>query len=218
MQFGRCYEEFEVGALYKHWPGRTITEYDDTLFCMLTMNHNPLHIDANYTENTRYKQRLVAGPLIFSIALGMSVAYVSGNAVANLEFEYVKHLAPTFHGDTIYAETKVLDKRLTSSKPDIGIVTVETIAYNQRGETVLSFKRRVMIPTKAHYAEQQRAWEEKIESPATMLDYLQYLSVADGEKAKRELGFSPAYTTREALLDFASAQHLRDVRLLSEAA
>ena len=162
MQFGRCYEEFEIGALYKHWPGRTITEYDDTLFCMLTMNHNPLHIDANYTENTRYKQRLVAGPLIFSIALGMSVADVSGNAVANLEFEYVKHLAPTFHGDTIYAETKVLDKRLTSSKPDIGIVTVETIAYNQRGETVLSFKRRVMIPTKAHYAEQQRAWEEKM--------------------------------------------------------
>jgi acyl dehydratase len=162
MQFGRCYEEFEVGALYKHWPGRTITEYDDTLFCMLTMNHNPLHIDANYTENTRYKQRLVAGPLIFSIALGMSVADVSGNAVANLEFEYVKHLGPTFHGDTIYAETKVLDKRLTSSKPDIGIVTVETIAYNQRGETILSFKRRVMIPTVAHFEVQQRAWEEKM--------------------------------------------------------
>ena len=137
MQFGRCYEEFEVGALYKHWPGRTITEYDDTLFCMLTMNHNPLHIDANYTENTRYKQRLVAGPLIFSIALGMSVADVSGNAVANLEFENVNGLAPTFHGDTIYAETKVLDKRLTSSKPEIGIVTVETIAYNQRGQTAL---------------------------------------------------------------------------------
>jgi len=162
MQFGRCYEEFEVGALYKHWPGRTITEYDDTLFCMLTMNHNPLHIDANYSENTRYKQRLVAGPLIFSIALGMSVADVSGNAVANLEFENVKHLGPTFHGDTIYAETRVLDKRLTGSKPDIGIVAVETIAYNQRGQTILSFKRRVMIPTKAHFEEQQRAWEEKM--------------------------------------------------------
>jgi acyl dehydratase len=162
MQFGRCYEEFEVGALYKHWPGRTITEYDDTLFCMLTMNHNPLHIDANYTENTRYKQRLVAGPLIFSIALGMSVADVSGNAIANLEFENVKHLGPTFHGDTIYAETKVLDKKLTSGNPNIGIVAVETIAYNQRGETVLSFTRRVMIPNKAHYAEQQRLWEEKM--------------------------------------------------------
>jgi acyl dehydratase len=78
MQFGRCYEEFEVGALYKHWPGRTITESDDMLFCMLTMNHNPLHIDANYTENTEFKQPLVAGPLVFSIALGMSVGDVSG--------------------------------------------------------------------------------------------------------------------------------------------
>jgi len=162
MQFGRCYEEFEIGALYKHWPGRTITEYDDTLFCMLTMNHNPLHIDANYAESTQHKQPLVAGPLIFSIALGMSVADVSGKAIANLEFEYVKHHAPTFHGDTIYAETTVLDKKLSASKPDRGIVTVETIAYNQRGETVLSFKRRVMVPTREHDEARQRAWEEKI--------------------------------------------------------
>ena len=162
MQFGRCYEEFEVGALYKHWPGRTITESDDMLFCMLTMNHNPLHIDANYTENTEFKQPLVAGPLVFSIALGMSVGDVSGKAIANLEFEYVRHLGPTFHGDTIYAETKVLDKKLSTSKPDRGVVTVETIAYNQRGETVLSFKRRVMVPTKASDEAWQRAWEEKM--------------------------------------------------------
>ena len=159
MQFGRCYEEFEAGALYKHWPGRTITEYDDTLFCMLTMNHNPLHIDANYAENTRYKQRLVAGPLIFSIALGMSVPDVSGNAVANLEFENVKHLAPTFHGDTIYAETRVLDKKLSSTKPDRGVITVETIAYNQRGERVLSFRRRVLVPTKEFDEARQQVWD-----------------------------------------------------------
>ena len=162
MQFGRCYEEFEVGALYKHWPGRTITEYDDTLFCMLTMNHNPLHIDANYAENTQHKQRLVAGPLIFSIALGMSVGDVSGKAIANLEFEYVKHLAPTFNGDTIYAETTVLDKKLSTSKSDRGIVTVETLTYNQRGETVLSFKRRVLVPTREHDEARQRVWEEKL--------------------------------------------------------
>ncbi len=92
MQFGRCFEEFEVGAVYKHWPGRTITEYDDTLFSMLTMNHNPLHIDAYYAEATQFKRRLVVGPLIFSIALGMSVPDVSGKAIANLEFENVKHL------------------------------------------------------------------------------------------------------------------------------
>ncbi len=163
MQFGRCYEEFEVGDVYKHWPGRTITEYDDTLFSMLTMNHNPLHIDANYAEDTQHGQCLVVGPLIFSIALGMSVPDVSGKAIANLEFEYVRHLAPTFHGDTIYAETKVLDKQLSRSKPDRGIVTVETIAYNQRGENVLSFKRSVMVPTRAHDEARQRVFQEKMD-------------------------------------------------------
>lgn len=162
MQFGRTYEEFEIGAVYKHWPGRTITEYDDTLFCMLTMNHNPLHIDANYAEGTQFKQRLVVGPLIFSVVLGMTVEDVSGKAIANLEFEQVKHLGPTFHGDTIYAETTVLDKKLSSSKLDRGIVTVETIGYNQRGENVLSFKRRVMVPTQAYDAQQQREWDEKM--------------------------------------------------------
>jgi acyl dehydratase len=159
MQYGRCFEEFEIGDVYKHWPGRTITEYDDTLFSMLTMNSNPLHIDAFYSETTQHKQRLVVGPLIFSIALGMSVADVSGKAIANLEFETVKHLAPTFHGDTIYAETRVLDKRISSTKPDRGVITVETIAYNQRGEKVLSFRRRVLVPTKKFDEARQHAWD-----------------------------------------------------------
>ncbi len=162
MQFGRTFEEFELGAVYKHWPGRTITEYDDTLFCMLTMNHHPLHIDANYAAETQFKQRVVVGSLVFSIVLGMTVEDVSGKAIANLEFEQVKHRAPTFHGDTVYAETKVLAKKLSSSKPDRGVVTVETLAYNQRGETVLSFKRRVMVPTAAYDTEQQHAWNEKM--------------------------------------------------------
>src|SRR6185312_8162363 len=162
MQFGRVFEEFEIGAIYKHWPGRTITEYDDTLFCMLTMNHHPLHIDANYAEDTPFKQRLVVGTLVFSIVLGMTVEDVSGKAIANLEFENVKHVGPTFHGDTIYAETTVLDKKLSSSRPDRGIVTVETSAYNQRGETVLTFKRRVMVPTKEYDEIQRHNWEEKM--------------------------------------------------------
>jgi acyl dehydratase len=92
----------------------------------------------------------------------MSVQDVSGKAIANLEFESVRHLGPTFHGDTIYAETRVLDKKLSSSKPDRGVVTVESIAYNQRGETVLSFKRRVLIPTRAYDAQQQQAWDERM--------------------------------------------------------
>jgi acyl dehydratase len=162
MQFGRVYEEFEIGAIYKHWPGRTITEYDDTLFSMLTMNHHPLHIDGNYAEGTQHHQRLVVGSLIFSIALGMSVPDVSGKAIANLEFENVKHLGPTFHGDTIYAETTVLDKRMSQSKTDRGIVTVETIAHNQRGENILSFKRRVLVPTRAVDEAWQQSWDEKM--------------------------------------------------------
>ncbi|MGH2493774.1 MAG: MaoC family dehydratase [Ktedonobacteraceae bacterium] len=161
MQFGRCFEDFEIGAIYKHWPGRTITEYDDTLFSMLTMNHHPLHIDAFYAETTQFKQRLVVGPFILSVVLGMTVKDVSGKGV-NLELENVKHIGPTFHGDTIYAETTVLDKRQSSSKPDRGIVTVETIAYNQRGETILSFKRRVMVPTRAADEAWQQEWDEKM--------------------------------------------------------
>jgi acyl dehydratase len=128
MQFGRCYEEFEIGAIYKHWPGRTISEADDTLFCMLTMNHHPLHIDAFYAELTQFKQRVVVGSLVFSVVLGMTVEDVSGKAIANLEFENVKHLAPMFHGDTVYAETRVLEKHLTSTNPDRGIVPVESLA------------------------------------------------------------------------------------------
>lgn len=162
MPFGRTFEEFEVGAVYKHWPGRTITEYDDMLFCMLTMNHHPLHIDANYAEGSQFRQRLVVGPLVLSVVLGMTVADVSGKAIANLEFEQVKHVGPTFHGDTIYAETTVLDKKISSSKPNRGVVTVETLAFNQRGETVLTFKRRVMVPTEAYDAAQRQAWEEKM--------------------------------------------------------
>lgn len=163
MQFGRCYEEFEIGAIYKHWPGRTITEYDDTLFCMLTMNHHPLHIDANYAETTQFKQRLVVGPLIFSIVVGMTVEDVSGKAIANLEFENVKHLGPTFHGDTIYAETTVLAKRLSASNPDRGIVTVKTVATNQRGEPILSFKRHVLVPTLVLDEAQRQAWDAKMQ-------------------------------------------------------
>ena len=162
MQFGRTFEEFEIGAIYKHWPGRTITEYDDTLFSMLTMNHNPLHIDGYYAEQTQHGQRLVVGALIFSIVLGMSVPDVSGKAIANLEFESVKHLAPTFHGDTIYAESRVLDKKMSSSKPDRGVITVESVAYNQRGEMILSYKRRVLVPTREADAAWQRAWDEKM--------------------------------------------------------
>ena len=146
MHFGRYLEEFEVGDVYKHWPGRTITESDDMLFCMLTMNHHPLHIDANYGASTQFGRNVVVGNLVVDIALGMSVRDVSGKAIANLGFDKIEFLAPTFHGDTIYAETTVLDVRESESKPDRGVVTVETKATNQRGETVMRFRRSVLVP------------------------------------------------------------------------
>lgn len=145
-RFGPYYEDLEPGQVYRHWPGRTITEYDDTLFCMITMNHNPLHIDAHYAAQSQHGQRLVVGTLVFSIVVGMSVPDISGRCIANLEYENIRHLGPTFHGDTIYAETTVLDKWESQSKGDRGIVYVETRGFNQRGETVLTFRRKVLLP------------------------------------------------------------------------
>lgn len=152
MKFGRYYEEFEVGAVYRHWPGKTVTEYDDHLFCLLTMNHHPLHLDAHYAQtSTGFKRNVVVGNYIYSLLLGMSVPDVSGRAIANLEVESLKHVAPTFHGDTIYGETTVLDKRESNSKPDRGVVSVETRGYKQDGTLVCVFRRRVMVP-KQEYA------------------------------------------------------------------
>ena len=151
MQFGRTYEEFEVGAVYKHWPGKTVTEYDDHLFCLLTMNHHPLHLDANYAEtSTQFGRNVVVGNYVYSLVLGMSVADVSGKAIANLEVESLRHVAPTFHGDTLYAETTVLDKRESHSKDDRGIVRVETVGINQEGAVVCTFTRTVMVPKQSY--------------------------------------------------------------------
>jgi acyl dehydratase len=146
-EFGRYYEDFEVGDIYKHRPGKTITESDDHLFCAITWNHHPLHTNAHYAETeTEFKRNVVVGNLVYSLALGMSVPDVSGKAIANLEVESIRHKAPMFHGDTLYAETTVLDRKESSSKPDRGVVTVETRGYNQDGTEVLSFRRKVMVP------------------------------------------------------------------------
>jgi acyl dehydratase len=157
--FGRYLEDFEVGDIYKHWPGKTITEYDDHLFCMITMNHHPLHTDAYYAERqTQFGKNVVVGNLVYSLALGMSVADVSGACIANLEVESLQHKMPTFHGDTIYAETKVLDKRESQSKNDRGVVSVETRAFNQRGEEVCYFRRSVLVPKRAFAKPRERPY------------------------------------------------------------
>ena len=148
--FGRHFEDFVVGDVYKHWPGKTITEYDDHLFCMITMNHHPLHTNAWFAENeTVQGKNVVVGNLVYSLVLGMSVPDVSGAAIANLEIESLLHPKPTFHGDTIYAVTKVLDVKETS-KGDRGIVTVETKGINQRGEEVCYFRRKLMVWKRAN--------------------------------------------------------------------
>lgn len=151
MQFGRYYEEFEVGDTYRHWPGKTVTEADDHLFCLLTMNHHPLHLDAHYAEGqTRFHRNVVVGNLVYSLLLGMSVPDVSGKAIANLEVSSLRHVAPTFHGDTLYGETTVLGKVPSASRPEAGIVEVETRGYNQDGTVVCVFRRKVMVPTRSH--------------------------------------------------------------------
>jgi acyl dehydratase len=150
MGYGRFYEDFTVGEVIKHWPGRTITETDNTWFALLTMNQHPLHSDAHYAEkHTQHRQRVVLGPLVFSIGIGMTVADISGRAIANLEIEKITHDHPTFNGDTLYAETRILDVR-ESRQGDRGIVHVETWATNQRGERVLTFRRTVLVPKRNH--------------------------------------------------------------------
>jgi acyl dehydratase len=146
--YGRYLEEFEVGDVYKHWPAKTVTESDDHLFCLLTMNHHPLHINDVYAAQSQQGRNVVVGPLVYSLALGMSVGDVSGKAIANLATEELSHPAPVFHGDTLFVESEVLDVRPSESKPDRGIVKVRTDVYNQDGTLVATFKRAVLVPRK----------------------------------------------------------------------
>jgi acyl dehydratase len=150
VPYGRYFEEFTVGEAIKHWPGRTIIEADCTWFALLTMNQHPLHSDADYAEKyTQHGQRVVLGPLVFSIGIGLTVADVSGRAIANLEIEKIIHEAPTFIGDTLYAESTVLDLR-ESRQGDRGTVTVETRVLNQRGQRVMTFRRTALVPKRNH--------------------------------------------------------------------
>ena len=144
--YGRYLEDFEVGAVYKHWPAKTVTEADDHLFCLITMNHHPLHINDVYAAESQQGRNVVVGPLVYALALGMSVADVSGKAIANLATEELTHPAPVFHGDTLFVESEVLEVTPSRSKPDRGVVKVKTDAYNQHGTLVASFRRAVLIP------------------------------------------------------------------------
>lgn len=143
---GRYYEDFAVGDTYRHWPGRTITAADNTWFTLLTMNQHPIHFDEEYAKTTEFGKPLVNSALTLAIVVGMSVRDVSQNAIANLGWTDIVMPAPVFNGDTLYAESKVLEKRDSRTRPKQGIVTVATRAWKQDGTTVMTFRRSALVP------------------------------------------------------------------------
>jgi acyl dehydratase len=146
-RFGRAFEDFVVGDLFRHWPGRTITQAEDHLFCLLTMAASPVHLDAHYAETELAGGRnLVVGTFVYSTLLGMSVPDTSGRAVAALGTEQLRHVAPLYHGDTLYGESTVVNARRSESRPGVGVVTIDTRGFNQEQTLVCQFRRSFLVP------------------------------------------------------------------------
>lgn len=148
--FGRWFEDFEVGHIYEHRPGRTITDTDNIHFSLLTMNTHPTHFDYEYAKKTEFGKPLVVSPLTLAILTGMSVSDVSQKAVANLGWDKIRLPAPLFPGDTLYGESEVLAKRESQSRPEQGIVTIATTGKNQHGEVVCTFERTMLVWKRGH--------------------------------------------------------------------
>lgn len=144
MTYGRYFEELRPGETFRHWPGRTINEYDDTLMSLLCMNQHPVHLDEHYARGTQHGRRLVAGPTVISIVIGLTQADVGGRALTTLSYSDIRHAAPVFHGDTLYAESTVLQAEALAEGR--GSVVVETRATNQNREVVLSLTRKIIVP------------------------------------------------------------------------
>jgi itaconyl-CoA hydratase len=157
-RFGRYYEDFAVGDTYEHRPGRTISEADNTWFALLTMNSHPIHFDAEYARHTEFGRPLVVSTLTVSILVGMSVSDVSQKAIANLGWRDIKLPKPVFAGDTLYAESTVLEKRESRSRPDQGIVTIRTLGRNQRGEVVCEFERTMLVMKRGNALEERAGY------------------------------------------------------------
>lgn len=148
-RFGRYFEEFSVGDVFRHWPGRTITQAEDHMFCLLTMAASPVHVDAAYAAAEMEGGRnLVVGTFVYAALLGMSVPDLSGKAIAALGTDQLRHVAPLYHGDTLYGESSVLATRPSDSRPGSGIVTVQTYGYNQARTLVCEFRRSFLVPFK----------------------------------------------------------------------
>lgn len=148
--FGRCFEDFKVGDVYEHRPGRTIVEADNTWFTLLTMNTHPLHFDAAYAARTEFGRPLVNSCLTLAMVTGMSVSDLSQKAVANLGWDKVRLTAPVYAGDTIYAESEVLEARESKSRPTQGVVTVRTTGKKADGTMFMTFERAILVPKRGH--------------------------------------------------------------------
>lgn len=144
-ELGFYFEDFEVGESINHSLSKTIFESDNNFFSLLTMNHHPVHTNLDYAQSNQHGQILVVGTLVFSLAVGQTVPDISGKAIANLGYSEVKHLFPVFVNDTIYTRSTILDKKDSKTKNDRGVISVETIAYNQNNVPVLSFQRDVLL-------------------------------------------------------------------------
>lgn len=143
---GNFFDDFNVGEEITHSLSKTIFESDNNLFSLLTMNPHPVHTNLDYASKNLHGKILVVGTLVFSLVVGLTVIDISGKAIANLSYESIDHLHPVFINDTLYARTKILEKNLSKSKPNRGIVYVETVAYNQDNIDVIRFRRKVLIP------------------------------------------------------------------------
>lgn len=152
-EIGLYFEDLEVGNIYEHRPGRTLTDADNIQFSLMTMNYHPMHCDAHFAEKSEFGKLLINSGLTIAIVLGMTVPEVSGKAVANLGFEEIKLMAPVFSGDTIYAESEVLEKRESKSRPGQGIVRVRTLGVKHDGTVFMSFERSALIKSRAADAE-----------------------------------------------------------------
>lgn len=143
--FGRYFEDFTVGDIYQHRPGRTITQHDNISFTLLTMNTHPMHFDEEYAKHSEFGRCIVCSPLTVALMVGMSVTDVSQKAIANLGWTDIKLTHPLFAGDTLYAESEVLDKRESKSRPNAGLVSVKTKGFNQDKVMVCEFNRTMLI-------------------------------------------------------------------------
>jgi acyl dehydratase len=146
-RFGGYLEDYEPGDVFRHWPGKTITEAEDHMFCLLTMAVSPIHVDRHYAATeTEFGRNIVVGTFVYSLLLGMSLPDISGRAIANLGLSDLRHVAPLFHGDTLYGTTEVVGVRPSVSRPAQGILTVRTEGHNQDGQKVCIFTRAVLLP------------------------------------------------------------------------